>query len=169
MLVFKMLQNEYDKIIRLLTREIRSYYGKRLVSIVVFGSVARGTYRQDSDIDLLLIVEPLPKGRIRRVDEFLYNVENRLEEVFKKMRDKGIFIDISPVIKTPREALMGSPLFIDMVEDAKIIYDRKDFFKNILDKLRTRLDQLGAKRIWRANSWYWDLKPDYIPGDIIEL
>jgi hypothetical protein len=26
-----------------------------------------------------------------------------------------------------------------------------------------------AKRVWKGSAWYWDLKPDYRPGDVIEL
>jgi len=56
-----------------------------------------------------------------------------------------------------------------MVEDARILYDRQDFFSRRLDRLKKRLDELGAKRVRRGNAWYWDLKPDYRPGEIIEL
>ncbi|MDP2755764.1 MAG: nucleotidyltransferase domain-containing protein, partial [Nitrospirota bacterium] len=49
----------------------KKHYGHRLVSIVVFGSVARETYRADSDIDILLIANRLPKGRTKRVAEFM--------------------------------------------------------------------------------------------------
>ncbi len=56
-----------------------------------------------------------------------------------------------------------------ITEDARVLYDRGDFFKKLIEKLKKRLEQLGAKRIWRANSWYWDLKPDYKQGDVIEL
>lgn len=164
-----MLRKEFEKIIHLLKKEIIAYYDDRLVSIVLFGSVARETYRHDSDIDLLLIVEGLQKGRVKRVDEFIKNIEDKLEDDLGKLRSKGLFIDISPVIKTPDEALSGSPLFLDMVEDARVLYDRGDFFKKLIEKLKKRLEQLGAKRIWRANSWYWDLKPEYKAGEVIDL
>jgi hypothetical protein len=29
--------------------------------------------------------------------------------------------------------------------------------------------QLDARRIWLGNAWHWDLKPDFKPGDVIEL
>ena len=164
-----MLKKEYENIIRILKKEIIAYYGKRLVSIVIFGSVARGTYRPDSDIDLLLIIQDLPKGLIKRVDEFIKHIENVLENRIKKLLRKGIYIEISPVIKTPEETLRGSPLFIDMIEDATILYDRNGFFKKVLKALRKHMELSDAKRVWKANAWYWDLKPDYKPGDVIEL
>jgi uncharacterized protein len=56
-----------------------------------------------------------------------------------------------------------------MVEDARVLYDKGDFFVRQLARLRQRLTELGAKRIWKGNAWYWDLKPDYRPGEVFEL
>ncbi|MFQ5721592.1 MAG: nucleotidyltransferase domain-containing protein, partial [Candidatus Aminicenantales bacterium] len=85
------------------------------------------------------------------------------------LRKEGINTYISPIFKTPQEAEIGSPLFLDMVEDARILFDRDGFFSKILDRLRQKLKKLGARRIWQGNAWYWILKPDYKPGDVIEL
>lgn len=40
--------------------------GDDLVSVVLFGSVARGEARPDSDIDLIVVVSELPPGRFAR-------------------------------------------------------------------------------------------------------
>ena len=40
----------------------RSLLGARLVSLVLFGSVARGTASQSSDIDLLVVADELPRS-----------------------------------------------------------------------------------------------------------
>ena len=76
---------------------------------------------------------------------------------------------ISSVFKTPQEAELGSPLFLDMVEDARILYDKSEFFSKRLERLRKRLKELGTKRVWKGNIWHWVLKPDYQPGEVIEL
>ena len=39
-----------------------------------------------------------------------------------------------------------SPLYLDMVEDAIIAYDKDDFFKKILERVRKRLEELGVKK-----------------------
>jgi hypothetical protein len=106
---------------------------------------------------------------MKRIREF-GSIEDRVEPFLKTLQQKeGINTYISAIIKSPEEADKGSPLFLDMVEDAKVLFDRGHFFERVLERLRKRLKELGARRIWRGNAWYWDLKPDYKPGDVIEL
>jgi predicted nucleotidyltransferase len=40
-------------------------YGERLISLAVFGSWARGTATPASDLDLLVVAEPLPHASAR--------------------------------------------------------------------------------------------------------
>jgi len=105
---------------------------------------------------------------MKRVAQFS-TVEDRIAPFLESLKKEGIDTFISAIFKTPQEAELGSPLFLDMVEGARILYDKNGFFKKRLDRLRKRLKELGAKRVWRGNIWHWVLKPDYRPGDVIEL
>ncbi len=163
-----MLKDIFQEIKTMLQKEVESYYADRLVSLVFFGSGARGTQNENSDLDFLVVAHDLPSGRLKRVKEFEV-VEDRLTPFLDKSTSMGFSIQLSPVFKSCDEAESGSPLFLDMVEDAEIVYDRFDFFSTVLDKLRKRLAALGAKRVWRGNAWYWDLKPDFKPGEVIEI
>ena len=163
-----MLKEKFKELQDKLLEETKSFYRDRLVSFIVYGSVARETFRFNSDIDLLIIAENLPKGRMKRVAEFSA-VEDRIEPFLESLKKKGIDTFISSVFKTPQEAELGSPLFLDMVEDARILYDKNEFFSKRLERLRKRLKELGAKRVWKGNIWHWVLKPDYQPGEVIEL
>ena len=62
-----------------------------------------------------------------------------------------------------------SPLYLDMVYDAIILFDRDEFFKKVLDRLRKRLEELGAKRIRLGKLWYWVLKEKYRFGEVIDI
>ncbi len=163
-----MLKERFKELQDRLLAEAKTFYGEELVSFVVFGSVARETYRFDSDLDILIIAEDLPRGRMKRVGQFAA-IEQRIEPFLESLQKEGIHTYISAIFKTPGEARRGSPLFLDMVEDASILYDRNGFFSKILDRLRNRLKELGAKRVWTGNVWHWVLKPDYRPGEVIEL
>jgi len=85
------------------------------------------------------------------------------------MRRAGFDASLSPIFKTPDEIRHGSPLLLDMTSDARCLYDRDAFLAEALARLRARLSALGARRIWRGNAWFWDLKPDLRPGEVFEL
>jgi predicted nucleotidyltransferase len=162
------LLQRYDELLERLLAEVRAAYGPRLVACAVFGSVGRGTPRDDSDIDLLLVVRGLPQGRMRRVEEFL-PIEARLAPHLEANGPGYSPIALSPVFRSPEEVDAGSPLFLDMVEDARILHDPEGFLGGYLDRLRARLRQLGARRIRRGNGWYWVLKPDLKPGEVFTV
>jgi len=159
---------QYEFLLENLLTACKIFYGERLVSLVIFGSVGRGTPRSDSDIDVLIVAENLPNGRMPRVSEFSA-VEKMLATHLDQAWRVGVTADWSPLFKTPAEVQRGSPLFLDMIDDARFLYDRDGFMQHALAKFKARLEQLGARRIWQGNVWHWDLKPDYKPGEVFEL
>lgn len=163
-----LLKQQFSAMQDALHRACLDYYGERLVSLAVFGSVARGTMRPDSDIDFLIVADPLPRGRMARVREFAA-VETALDAVMQAAARVGVRSSLSPVFKTPDEVRQGSLLFLDMIEEARILHDRDAFLRTYLDGLRARLRELGARRVMRGGGYYWQLKPDLKPGELISL
>jgi hypothetical protein len=157
-----------DSFLPRVTAACRQHYGDKLVSLVAFGSVARGTVTSDSDLDLLIVAHGLPDGRVPRVRDFMA-IERVLASDLAAARRAGWNVELSPVLKTPAEVEQGSALFFDMTEDAIFLEDRDGFMQRALERLRARLATLGARRVWRGNAWYWDLKPDYRAGEIFEI
>lgn len=150
------------------TEALKESLGESLVAVVLFGSVARREATAVSDIDLLLIASDLPDGRLAR-QQRLEAVDERLEPRLQRLRQQGILTDFCPILKTPAEARRMTPLYLDFVEDAVILYERGTFFSTILATLRRSLERLGARRLKRGQIRYWDLKPDYRPGEVFEL
>lgn len=151
-----------------LLRECQKTYADRLIALVGYGSVARGEFHASSDFDVLVVLDPWHGDNRTRWEEFCV-VESGLEPEIDACRNEGWQIRLAPVFKSRAGAEYGSPLFLDMVHDARILFDRDDFFARRLDRLRERLRELGSQRIWEGDTWYWDLKPDWKPGDVIEL
>lgn len=162
------LLGRYDDILARILAALRRHYGARLVSCAVFGSVGRGTPREDSDVDLVIVARALPDGRFRRMAQFA-GIEAELAPFLAPRAAGAAPIELSPVFRTPEELEVRTPLFLDLVEDARILYDPEGLLAGFLDRLRARLGQLGARRVWRGNAWYWDLKPDYRPGEVFSL
>jgi len=153
---------------RTYTNALAESLGDSLVSVVLFGSAARGEAGPVSDIDLLVVVDDLPSSRLAR-HEVLRRADERVEDELRRLRRQGVLTDIHPILKTPAEAERITPLYLDLVEDARILFDRDGFFARILERLRQSLRTLGARRIERGHLRYWDLKPDYHIGEVFEV
>lgn len=41
--------------------------------------------------------------------------------------------------------------------------------RGVLEDLKRRLEELGAKRVWVGDKWYWVLKPDIKFGEVVEI
>ena len=135
-----------------------------LISVVLFGSVARREARPTSDIDVLLVAEGLPRSQADRRQPFL--------DAWEAVRTaRGLApVEWNLVVKTPHQATYRSPLYLDMVEDAILILDRGRFFEEVLAGMRGRMRELGSRRIHLPDgTWYWDLKPDFRWGDVVEI
>ena len=143
-------------------------YEERIVSLCVFGSVAAQTMRPDSDIDVLVVCNGLPNGRIARIREF-EAVDLLCEETLEQAKRQGVYTVFSPMIKSLDEVLQGSPVFLDMTNTSRIILDRGEFLRNYLDRFKNRLSDLGAKRVQFGGGYYWILKPNLKPGEEIIL
>jgi len=134
------LRKCFNALLESLKKKCAELYGERLISLLVYGSVGRGTMRRDSDIDLLIVAESLPKGRIRRVREF-EAVERSMKAHLDQAWKHGAYALLSPIRKTPYEVRLGSPLLLDMVEDSRIIFDRD---------VSSRKNSLICVSAWRA-------------------
>ena len=148
--------------------QLKADLGDALVSAVLFGSVARGDATPYSDIDLFIVIHDLPKGRIARLDT-VRSADKRIETRLNGLRALGVYSDVCPILKTSEEASRVRPLYLDFVEDAIILHDRDGFFADILRRLKRRLKELGSVRRQMGNIRYWELKPDYRPGEIFEI
>lgn|GEM_PF-2830365 len=91
-------------------RALESSWGDALVSVVLFGSVARGEVTEHSDIDLLVIARGLPAGRLARQDR-LRDADGAIASRLESLRKQGVLTDVSPILKTPEEAARIIPLY----------------------------------------------------------
>ncbi len=150
---------------------LQKEFGGSLLSVLIFGSVARGKTTASSDMDVLVVSGDFPKtlsGRMGRLTKVLTELERT--ETFKVMRAKGMntWIQFHPL--RPEEAKLHRPIYLDMVEDCVALYDKDNFMKNVLAGLKRRLRELGARReVLKDGTWYWDLKPDIKKGEVVEV
>ena len=157
----------YRPAIEAFVADVTSVLGDRLISVVLFGSVADGRARPDSDVDMLLVVHDLPPGPRRR-REVIAKATDHAEALLQRSLPHGFF---SLVMKTPAEVQLGGPLFYDMTlpGKAELFIDRDGFMATFVQDLKGRMAALGSVRRTLHGHPYWDLKPDWKPGDVIDL
>lgn len=162
-------QLEMEQQARRLLAALLDEQGERLVSFVLFGSVARGEAVPGSDLDVLIVVDGLPGARHERF-ALVARALDRVRRKHGPLLASDEPFDWSPILLTRDEARDHSPVYLDMTLDARILHDRDGFFRHVLEGLGARMRALGSRRVMLADgSWYWDLKPDYRFGEIVEL
>ncbi len=166
-----MRQAEKIKKIIEVSREVldilKNFYGDRLLSLAIFGSVAREKIRKDSDVDYLVILEdPLPTYG-KRIKEFML-IWKDIIDVWDREFPKD---DISPyfLILSRKEAESHPSLFLDMTQEVMILFDRDNFLKRELDRMRAKMSRWGSRRVFTPHGWYWVIKPGLQPGEKFKL
>lgn len=150
---------------------LRSFLGDDLISVVVFGSVARGRADLNSDTDVILVASNMPRSLSERM-EILANllVEFSKTQTCEELNRRGLnsWVQFHPL--TMEEAELHRPIYLDVVEDGIIVYDRGGFIKRVMEGFKSKLEALGAKRVFLEDgSWYWDLKPSIKRGEVVEV
>jgi hypothetical protein len=146
--------------IEALLERITSYYGNRLISLVIFGSYARGENRLNSDLDLLLILDSKQKiGRLKLQGEFVDQVEIPLEKKTPSLWKEGIYSEISSIILFQDQAQHFLPIYLDMVDHHMIVFDRNNFFEKVLGDVKTKMNRWGSRKKEIGGHWYWEIRP----------
>ena len=129
--------------------------GDRLISVVLFGSRARGEAREDSDWDLLVLARDLPSRLFQR------------HRVLKQMLPAAERGRLSLLAKTPQEFEASLPaLYLDIALDGIVLYDPKLYIADKLVALRQLIGQKGLhrERAGRDLVWRWQEFPGFWLG-----
>jgi predicted nucleotidyltransferase len=96
---------EIQEICRLCREKLRRIYGARLKKLILYGSWARGTATEDSDIDLAVVLEgQVSVGReIDRLVDFITDMN----------LEYNVLVSIYPVTEDDYESLK-SPLLLNV-------------------------------------------------------
>jgi predicted nucleotidyltransferase len=137
---------DISKILDEFLQKCKQKFGDNLISIILFGSYARGTATEYSDVDLLIIAKNLPKRRIERykiirdiILDFIYEYE----------------INLSPILIKPEELSHKniSPLIYGILTGYKVIYDKDNFWKNYLERIKPIIKEKKPVFIDEEKEW----------------
>jgi len=104
-IIHRVIGLNIEEVLREFKKEIRKLYGERLKKVILYGSWARGEATEESDIDLLVVLE----GEVipgREID--------RMIDIITEMNLKyGVLISVHPVSEVDFHKLK-SPLLINV-------------------------------------------------------
>jgi predicted nucleotidyltransferase/DNA-binding HxlR family transcriptional regulator len=148
---------------------LNNYLGERLISIMLFGSIARGDWDKNSDMDILIIADGWNDKPVWNRIEELRKAKKELEESLEYL--EALRAGYWPIIQNYplniEEAKKFNRVYLDAIIDGIILYDKNNFLTNILESLRKKLEEMGSIRITLPNNkYYWILK-DIKAGEVI--
>ena len=130
-----------------ITKDIKTLFGEGLISVVLFGSYAKGKQKNRSDIDILVIVDNLPSTRKEKLSLILL--------ITRKYLSLGK--TVSMILHSREEIKNGfeyyNPLLLSISENYKLLYDPNAFFltlmKDIKNKISCKEIEKFAELSWR--------------------
>ena len=139
-----------------IVEELKKYFGDKLVSVVLFGSQARGTANEHSDIDLVVIAKSVPSDW-RKQDDIITDIS-----LSEGLAD----IPISVILNNPEEIISSlnviQPLMFGILKNYKILYDSDSFFDTQSQIYRKRMQEWDVQEIadhtWRVGIIAEDAK-----------
>jgi predicted nucleotidyltransferase len=147
----KQIHNEKIKAIldQLLTEVIKRW-DKKVVSMVMFGSFARGNAHEHSDIDVLLIIEDLPKD---------WRTRSTFELSFERLGLKwGMPLQVIMVEPEEMEYSINhiNPLLLEIREKYYCVFDRNGYFQG---KLKDLERVMSLRKVRKLSDHMWEI-PD---------
>jgi len=129
-----------------LIEHLRRHLGERLDAVVLFGSRARGEATEESDWDLLIVVEGLPRSPLAR------------QRLWLSIVPRAWLTQAAPLLRTPEEWYRRvTPLTLDIALDGRVLYDAQGRMQAFLKALRHHLHRIGLVRrhVDGQPVWLW--------------
>jgi len=131
-----------------------SEFGEDLLGVVLFGSVARGEARPDSDLDLLLVL-----ARRRPIRRSLYAT---WEQHLACLAALSLAHEVNPHFShLPEAPDVAGGLWLEAAVDGRVLWERAGRVSVVLRALRGHLAEGGAVRRVQHGHPYW-VRPNLV-------
>ena len=129
-------------------QNLHQAFEEQLVSVVIYGSYARGEATRGSDIDLLIVVRTLPQD---------WQSIHRLEDEWMlKGRQFGKRFQV--MLATPEDVSdsveCAAPMMLEIYDAHKIILDQDNFFRDYMLRMEHLIKERGIQMrkpgVWKV-------------------
>lgn len=160
--------SDYKDFLEKFREELIHSEGRNVLSIILYGSVARGKATKESDIDVLILC----KKRTAFFEKSVLKIISKIRRFpeYEVLHKKNLYGEISPFIVETNELRENPLILLDIIEDGIILYQKNKTFEKIMEKFKRKLKKLKSKKVILPDgTWYWDLKPDWKAGEKVEI
>lgn len=123
---------------------------KDILGIMLFGSVARGTFNSYSDIDILVVVNESVLDNFYKIERILKDINPTRE----KLLDKGLHLYISEVVLKKDDLTSFRPFYISLLEEGIILYEKN----RVLSEFLSSLNKIKYKWVKVGNNMVLEWK-----------
>ncbi len=117
-------------------------FDKNLLAVVLFGSIIKGNFTLTSDIDVLVVCKnPIKDWRVR--DKMILELTENIE--FKYAIPIHMTLVSRDEISDAIESVY--PLMLEIYDANEIVYDKENFFNQVLKDFEMNLHRLHATKI----------------------
>ena len=85
------------------------------------------------------------------------------------MEEQGYHLEFSPKCRTPAELQHFSPLYLDMVDQSRILFEQDELFSKLLMKTKNWINESGSKKVVRGLKWYWVLGTNKTADEVFQI
>ena len=128
-----------------LDRDVRAYINsfvsemaldRRVLGLLLFGSVARGTSTKQSDIDVLVVASDTSM----KVFDSVNAAVKRVEAYRVPLKERGASMRIRPMILKVGELQRFKPIYVEFLEDGMVLFERDETMSEFLNDIRKSVD-----------------------------
>ncbi|VVB97868.1 Nucleotidyltransferase domain protein [uncultured archaeon] len=130
---------------------LKQKFNQDLLAVVLFGSVVKGNFTTTSDIDVLVVCETLIKDWRAR-DKMTLELTEDIELKYAT----SIHLNLVSKDEISHAIDSVSPLMLEIYEANQIIYEKDNFFTQLLNSFGRNLKSLHAikieKGVWKISG-----------------
>ncbi len=148
--------NDYAAVVRAFVALLDRTFGDRLLSVAVFGSVARGDARPGSDIDLVAVLRDGAGAAYRDVVPAVLAL--RAMEPYAAMARRGWYPGPYPIFWDESEIDDHIGILLEIHDAGEVIVDRTGALHAALARLERRIATAGIRKVGLpGGGYFWDM------------